>query len=104
MLGATSKRALVSALVSIPTACLAFGIADKASIPNWMRLVISPGVLIGFRFISPQPCGGLLDCLVQVMDGYARCAQLTCVVNAVLYGLLIFGIVTTVSASRRNAH
>ena len=102
VLGATSKRAIASALLSIPAALLAFTIADKAPVPDWLRLLISPGVLVGFRFAQPQPCGGPLDCLVQVMGTYAKGAEMACVINAILYGLLIFGVATMLSASSRT--
>jgi len=103
VLSATSKRAILSALLSIPTALLAFAIADKASVPDWFRLVISPGLLVGFRFAQLQRGGGLLDCLVQVMSTYAKGAEIACVVNALLYGPVIFGVATVVSALSRRA-
>jgi hypothetical protein len=91
-----------SALLSIPTALLAFMVADKAPIPDWLRLLISPGLLVGFRFVQPQPCGGLLDCFVQVMGAYARGAEMACVINAILYGLMIFGVATTLRRHREE--
>jgi hypothetical protein len=102
LLGGTAKRAIASALLSIPAALLAFTVADRAPVPYWLRLLISPGVLVGFRFAQPQPCGGLLDCLVQIMGTYAKGAEIACVINATLYGLLIFGVTTTLSASSRT--
>ena len=103
ILGAASRRAIISMLLSIPTALLAFTISDKAPIPDWLRLLISPGVLIGFRFTHPQPCGGLLDCLVQAVGAYAKGAEIACVINAIVYGLLIFGVATTLSVHSRRA-
>jgi len=95
ILGPTSRRAVVSALVAIPVGFTAFGIADKAPIPDWLRFVISPGVLVAFRFVEQEACKGLLDCLVQALGAYAKGAGIACIINAFVYGILIFGIATT---------
>jgi len=102
MLSPTAKRAVRSALLAVPMGFAAFGIADKAAIPDWLRVVISPGVLIGFRFVQQQVCRGLLDCLGQALGAYAKGAEIASIVNAVLYGFLIFGVATTVSAFSRD--
>ena len=103
LLGVTARRAVFSVFLSIPTALGAFAIADKAPVPEWVRLLVSPGVLVGFRFVHSQPCGGLLDCLGQVMGAYARGAEIACAVNAVLYSILIFGVATAISPLSRKA-
>jgi hypothetical protein len=44
--------------LAIPAGFIAFGVADKAPIPDWLRFVILPGVLIAFRFVQQQDCWG----------------------------------------------
>jgi hypothetical protein len=45
----TMKRVLAAAILAIPLAFVAFGIAEHAPIPNSLRFIISPGNLLFIR-------------------------------------------------------
>jgi hypothetical protein len=98
LLNTTSKRALCSALLAIPTAILAFLISDKAEIPDWLRYALSPGWTFGFHSTKPQLCGGIFDCIGELTREISQAAEIALTVNVVIYGLLIFGVMTTISA------
>jgi len=84
-------------------ALLALAITDNTAIPNWLRFLMSPGWSVGLRLSSGEACGGILDCLAQVGAAVGRAAEIAWAVNAILYGLMIFGIATTVTVLRRNS-
>jgi hypothetical protein len=96
--GATWRRAIWSGIIALPTAILALVISDNTSIPNALRYLISPGLLVGFRVAKLQPCGGILDCMVALAGQLGQMLKITLAVNLVLYGLLFFGIATAISA------
>lgn len=103
LLGPTAKRAIFSAILALPISLLAFVVSDKALIPDALRVLISPGWAVALRLAHLFPgesCGGLFDCLVQIGYAAGREAEIILFVNTIIYGLLIFGIVTTVSALR----
>jgi hypothetical protein len=96
--GATWRRALWSGIIALPTAILALVISDNTSIPDALRYLISPGLLVGFRVTKLQPCGGMADCMVALAVQVGQLLKITLAVNFVLYGLLFFGIATAISA------
>ena len=98
LLSKTWRRVLWSGAIALPAAILAFGIADHPAIPDSVRFVISPGLALGFRLTSPQPCGGILDCMSTLADRVGQIGEITIAVNTFVFGLLIFGAATTVSA------
>lgn len=97
-LGAIWKRAIWSGIIALPSAILALVISDNPSMPNALRYVISPGLLVGFRVTKLQPCGRIVDCIVALAGQVGQMLKITLEVNFVVYGLLFFGIATTISA------
>jgi hypothetical protein len=105
LLNAAWKRAIGSALAALPTAILAFIISDKAAIPDWLRHAISPGWVLSLRLTRPLPCGGFLDCINELGRQVGQGVEIILLVNVVIYGLLIFGFATTVSAlTHKRSH
>jgi hypothetical protein len=102
LLSAAWKRVIWSSLAALPTAVLAFTVSDKAPIPNWLRHLISPGWVLGLRLARGRPCGGFLDCLLEVARTAGQATEIIVAVNIVIYGSLIFGTATTISALRRK--
>jgi hypothetical protein len=102
LLSATWRRGIGSAAFSLPVAILAFTVADKGHISDWLRAVICPGWSVGLGVVHGEPCGGLLDCMEIVASAAGRAAGVIIAVNAAVYGLLIFGIATVLAALRQQ--
>jgi hypothetical protein len=98
-LGAISRRVILSGVIAIPAAWLAVAVTVH-NISNWPRAAISPGSLIAFRLVEVEPCGGILGCLFAPA-AVSQAANIALAVNAILYGFLVFGIATVISALRK---
>jgi hypothetical protein len=83
-------------------AILAFVISDTAALPDWIRVAVSPGWVLGSRLTEQQPCGAFLDCMGELAREVGQAAEIILAVNIVIYGLLIFGIANTISALKRK--
>jgi hypothetical protein len=96
----TAKRTLVSILLSMPAAMLAYVISNTMSIPDWLRFAISPGLLMGVFAIRREACRGFFDCLISITASVGTAGVVTWAVNVIVYGLLIFALATVFSPTK----
>jgi hypothetical protein len=97
------KRAAWSAILAVPAAMTATGISDSTLVPNGFRYVFSPGIMLAIRFVRVEPSHRGLGVFLDVMNWYGRTMSFALLVNVILYGLLIFGIMTTISGAKAGA-
>jgi hypothetical protein len=95
-----AKRALVSILLSMPAAIVAYVISNTTTVPDWLRFAISPGLLMGVFAIRPEACRGFFDCLISITASVGTAGVVTWVVNVIVYGLLIFALATVFSPTK----
>jgi hypothetical protein len=100
MRSTTAKRALVSILLSMPAAMVAYVISNTISSPDWLRFAISPGFLMGVFAIRREACRGFFDCLISITASVGTAGVVTWAVNVIVYGLLIFAIISTFSPTK----
>lgn len=100
MRSTTAKRAFVSILLSMPVAMVAYVVSNTTVVPDWLRFVISPGLLMGLFAIRPQACRGFFDCLITITAAVGTAGVVTWAVNVIVYGLLIFAITTVFSPTK----
>ena len=100
MRSTTAKRALVSILLSMPAAMVAYVISNTTTLPDWLRFAISPGSLMGLFAIRPEACRGFFDCLISITASVGTAGVVTWAVNVIVYGLLIFAIAAVFSPTR----
>jgi hypothetical protein len=94
------KRAIWSAVFAVPAAMTATGLSDSTLVSNDFCYVFSPGTMLAVRFVRVEASHRGLGVFLDVMNWYGRTMSFAFVVNAILYGLLIFGITTTVSGAK----
>jgi len=100
MRSTTAKRALVSILLSMPAAMVAYVVSNTISSPDWLRFAISPGFLMGVFAIRREACRGFFDCLISITASVGTAGVVTWAVNVIVYGLLIFAIISTFSPTK----
>jgi hypothetical protein len=59
----------LAAIISMPVACVAFGIADKTTMPDVVKWVMAPGYYLGLWYQSSHPSHGLSFALGGVVLG-----------------------------------
>jgi vacuolar-type H+-ATPase subunit I/STV1 len=84
------KRAIWSVILAFPCALIATA----------FRYVFSPGTMLAIRVVPAEPSHRGLGVFIDALDWYGRTMSFAFMVNAILYGLFIFGIVTTISGLR----
>ena len=97
------KRAAWSAILAVPSAMTATGISDSKLVSNGFRYVFSPGIMLAIRFVRVEPSHRGLGVFLDVMNWYGRTMSFALMVNAIFYGFLIFGIMTTISGAKAGA-
>ena len=84
---------------------IATAISDSAAVSDFLRYAISPGTALAIRVVRVEPSHRGLGVFLDALNWYGRAMSFALMVNAVLYGLLIFGIMTTVFAlDKRPSH
>jgi len=78
----------------------ATGISDSTLVSNGFRYVFSPGTMLAIRFVRVEASHRGLGVFLDVMNWYGRTMSFALMVNVILYGLLIFGIMTTISGAK----
>jgi hypothetical protein len=94
------KRAIWSVILAFPCALIATGISDSEAVSDAFRYVFSPGTMLAIRVVPAEPSHRGLGVFIDALDWYGRTMSFAFMVNAILYGLFIFGIVTTISGLR----
>ncbi len=92
------KRAIWSSALAVLCAMIATAVSDRAAVSDFLRYAISPGTALAIRVVRVEPSHRGLGVFLDASNWYGRALSFALMVNAVLYGLLIFGIMTTVSA------
>jgi hypothetical protein len=74
-------------------------------VSDFFRYAISPGTAFAVQVVRVEPSHRGLGVFLDVFNWYARVMWVAFVVNATLYGLLMFGIITGISvvAEKRRA-
>jgi hypothetical protein len=91
------KRAIWSVILAVPCALTATGISDSTAVSDAFRYIFSPGTMLAIRVVRAEPSHRGLGVFIDALDWYGRAMSFAFMVNAILYGLFIFGIVTTIS-------
>jgi hypothetical protein len=94
------RRAIWSVILAIPAALTATGISDSTLVSSGFRYVFSPGTMLAIRFVRVEASHRGVGVFLDAMNWYGRMMSFALMVNAILYGLLIFGIMTTVSEAK----
>jgi hypothetical protein len=87
-----------SSVLAVPCATIATAISDSTAVSDFFRYAISPGTTLAVRIVRVEPSHRGLGVFIDALNWYGRAMSFALVVNVVLYGLLIFGMVTTISA------
>jgi hypothetical protein len=88
------KRAIWSSALAVLCAIIATAISDSTAVSDLFRYAISLAV----RVVRVEPSHRGLGVFLDALNWYARTMLFAFMVNTVLYGLLIFGTKTTISA------
>ena len=73
-------------------------VSSDTAVSDGFRYVFSPGTMLALRLGRVEPSHRGVGVFIDALNWYGRAMSFALVVNAILYGLLIFGIVTTLSA------
>jgi len=91
---------IVSAFLSVSFALIATAMADSALVSDKFRYVFSPGTMFALRFMKVEGSHRGLGVFLDALSAYSAMMVVAFLVNAVFYGLLIFGFVTIRSAAK----
>jgi len=94
------KRAVWSALISIPMGLTATTISDSTVVPDGFRYVFAPGTMLAFRLLKPENSHRGVGALGDAIAAYTSMMSWAFFLNAIFYGLLIFCTITAISASK----
>ena len=97
-ISARLKRLLYSVALAVPCASIATGISDSAVVSNFLRYAISPGTVLAVHVVHAEPSHRSLGVFLDALNWYGSVMFFAFIVNAILYGLFIFGSITTISA------
>ena len=79
---------------------IATGISDSTTVSDYFRYAISPGTALALRVVRVEASHRGLGVFLDALNWYGRTMSFAFMVNAILYGLFIFGIMTTLSGLR----
>jgi hypothetical protein len=96
------KRVIASALLSVPLAVITTAISDSTLVSDPFRYVFSPGTMLALRFVRVEGSHRGLGVFLDAVNAYATIMSDALVINTIFYGLLIFGIMTTVQVTLRR--
>lgn len=101
-IGPRGKRVIVSATLSVPLAIVAMVVCDGALLSDTLCYVFSPGSMLALRFVGIRAGHKGVETFLDILGTLGLVLSLSLVMNAIFYGLLIFGLVTIVSAGRKS--
>ncbi len=99
-INASLKRAIWSSMLAIPCALAATGISDSTAVSDAFRYIFSPGTMLAIRVVHAEPVHRGLGAFIDALNWYGRVGSFALMINTVLYGLFIFGTMTTISGLR----
>lgn len=83
--------------LGVPCGLITTGISDSTAVSDFFRYGISPGTALAVRVVHVEPSHRGLGVFLDALNWYGKAMSFAFMVNAALYSLLIFGIVTTIS-------
>jgi len=86
------RREIASAFLSVPFALIATAMADSALVSDTFRYVFSPGTMFALRFVKVEGSHRGLGVFFDALSAYGTMMDVALLLNAVFYGLLIFGL------------
>lgn len=98
-----TKRAILSAFFSVPASLIALATSDSVLVSNTFRYVFSPGTMFAIRFVNVEASHRGLGVFIDALNTYATSMEVAFAIDLLFYGLLIFGIITTISAIRSGS-
>jgi hypothetical protein len=101
-IGRRGKRVIVSAILSVPLAIVAMVVCDGALLSDTFCYVLSPGSMFALRFVGIRDGHSGVETFLDILGTWGLVLSLSLVSNAIFYGLLIFALMTFVSASRET--
>jgi hypothetical protein len=94
------KRLMWSSILAIACAVTATGISDSAAVSDTFRYVFSPGTMLAIRVVRAEPSHRGVGVFIDALNWYGRAMSFALMINAILYGLFVFGIMTIISGLR----
>jgi hypothetical protein len=76
----------VAAILSLPSAGIAFGIADKVMMPTWVRWLVSPGYYPGLWYQPSHPSAGFIQGLQNFGTDLSHSISIVLFLNCLYYG------------------
>ena len=100
------KRAIYAMALAVPCAFIATAISDSGSTPDFVRYAVSPGLVLAAQVVHVEtsPDAGFAQVFAQIMSEYATVMLVAFFVDLILFGLFIFGTLTTLSALTDEGH
>jgi hypothetical protein len=89
---------LHSLALGLPSALIATGISDSTAVSNLFRYAISHGTALAVRIVHVEPRHQGLGVFLDAVKWYGKSMSFALMVNAILYSLFAFGIITSISA------
>ena len=96
------KRAIWSSLLAIPLAVAATGISDSTAVSDALRYVVAPGTMLAVRVVRVEPSHRGLGVFLDALNSYTTAMSFALLLNAIFYALLIFSVVTIISALKQK--
>jgi hypothetical protein len=98
-IGQKGKRGIASSILSVPLAIVAMVVCDGALLSDTFCYVVSPGSMFALRFVGIRADNRGFEAFLDILGTWGLVLSLSFVINAIFYALLIFGLMTIVSAS-----
>jgi len=97
------RRAVWSALISIPMGLTATAISDSTVVSDGFRYVFAPGTMLAFGLVKPENSHRGLGALGDAIAAYTSMMSWAFFLNAIFYCVLVFGLITAISPSKSEA-
>jgi hypothetical protein len=98
MISAGLKRVICSVALAVPCGLIATGLSDSTAISSFLRYAVSPGTALAVRVVRVEPSHRGPGVFLDALHWYGAVMSFAFLVNAILYGLFIFGAMTITSA------
>jgi hypothetical protein len=80
----------VAAILSLPMASVALGVADKVAMPTWVRWLVSPGYYPGLWYQPSHPSAGLIQGLQNFATDLSHSISIELFLNCLYYGAFLY--------------
>jgi hypothetical protein len=96
------KRAIWSSVLAVPVAAVATAVSDSDAVSDAFRYIFSPGTMLAMQVIRVEPTHRGLGTFIDVLHAYAKAMAFAHWVNTIFYGLLFFGVMTTIAGLKEK--